>query len=284
MKLFLLALGYVISIGSGVLLYLRGEKPIDSIAMTLLISTLTTLIRVLVDIDKNHDELLEACGISKYLNKDDKLKDALYKLPEDYIAATSKSHDKLFVEVAKTTLDQCVEKVAELANGKFKVEEDKRLHYMFSKIDETKNGSIKVVTWLSQGTSKTHWWNGSRGKKYLQKQKEAIQNRNVEITRIFITSNQAVSDLRHLISDQIEIGIKVMTVRENSLPDDLLANFLICNDNWVTESEFNRHGKSKRGIISINYEADILPRIKKWERLSNHNDVTEIHNVNEDIF
>lgn len=315
----LLIIGYVISVfAGGFFLYLLKETSVNSLTLTLLGLILTTLLAFIADTNKNQEEIrrnadqnhteiraemgryhdqsraemnnyqngvLDACGISRYLNQDRNLTEAFHKLPGYYIAATSNSSDKIFGERAHAALETCVETFAELAKGRVNVAEDERLHYMFSRLDETSDGLIKVVTWLSHRTYETDWWkNNIEGRKYLEKQKEAISNRNVKIIRIIITSNQTPEDLKQFVSAQKEIGIKVMTIREDALHDrDLKVNFLICKDCWVTESDSDVHGVSKGGIVSTNYEIDVYPRLRIWNRLSIQPALTEIIDVERDI-
>ncbi|HMG72477.1 MAG TPA: hypothetical protein VK582_03180 [Pyrinomonadaceae bacterium] len=310
-----MVVGYPVSGLVGWLIYRPGER-LDSVAIGLLVSLITTVLGVMVETNKNHSKILttigenrdkslvetndnhaellsainkhqegvlDACGISRYLNQDTNLSAAFHKLPGYYMAAISNSSDKIFGERAHTALETCVDTFAELANGRVKVAEEERLHYMYSRIDETSDGLIKVVTWLSRGTSETDWWKRA-GKQYLQKQENAIRNRNVEITRVIITSNQTAADLRHLISPQKDIGIKVFTIREDDLHNqDLKVNLLICKDCWVTESDSNVHGISKGGIVSTNYDIDVRPRMRIWDLLCIQPALIEIQDVEKDI-
>ncbi len=287
MKKFLdvpLIIGYVISISIGITLYLLSKATLESLAVGLLVSILTTLVRIRADIHKNQTEIIEAIGINKDINKDVNLRTALYKLANDYIAIASNPQEKQFVEEARIIVDNCVRATAELANGKFFVEEeDRRVGYIFSKVRETR-ASIKAITYLR----KKGWWDSPIGKKYLEEQKEAL-SRGVEITRIFILPNQTDSDLRQPVKDQKEIsvkigerdiGIKIMMVREESVPADLRVNLLICDDNWVTTTRFDRYGGNDGGLVSKD-ETDVSPAIRKWNRLINH--AREIVDIDKDI-
>jgi hypothetical protein len=305
LSIIIIIAGFVLSVIVGYLTYTPGTPGalLDSIEIGLLTDVITISLGVFVElkkgksailekIDENHRtvikelvnsrfETLEALGINKHLSHDPKLKEVLYQLTEYYIGTKSCSTETLFGEVAKERLDQCRETLADLANGRFKTTESVRLYQMFAKIDDLPGGSINALTWLSQRGSKTSWWRDAEGKNYLEKQKKAIAERNVTITRIIIVSNQTNDDLKHLIEEQLKIGIQVKIIREDRLDKELRANFLICDDNWVTESGFDRHGKSGSGIISTNLEVDVAPRLKIWRILTNHPGVTTISSLDD---
>lgn len=280
-KVFILIGGYILSISIGYLLISKGQATLNSIAIGLLVSVFTTLVGILVDMNKNQDEIIKALVMNKQFNKDENLRSDLCNFMDDYMAiSTSNPQEKLFVEVSKTTVNKCFQTVAKLAKGKLVVEnDDRRLNYMFSKIEGDTKESVKAITWLAKG--KINWWtrDNPTGKRYFEVQKKAVE-RNVGVTRIIIVSNQRKADLQRLISDQIAVGIEVWTVREKSVSRELLVNSLICDDKWVTKSYFDVNGKRIGGLISIN-KADISEAMQQWNSLIHQ--AKNITDVDKDI-
>lgn len=261
----LLAIGYVTSVAVAAILLALNFGSLESIAIGFLMAVLTTLLRLKADLSKNHDECLEAMELNKGLNEDDSFRKAIYVLAKDYIEIkTSKREQQLLLVEAQKAVNDCVAAVAELANGRLSIDEEHRRQILMQRVVAESTQSIKAITYLAAGFD--GWWSGSLGRKYFKEQDEAIRQRGVSITRIFIISDQETENLRQRFHEQISIGIHVRVVELELLPKALRRNFLICDDLWLIDSRFNREGKNDGGHISID-EADIHAALEKWNDL-----------------
>lgn len=262
----LLAIGYSLSICSGIFLLILGFARLDSIAIGLLLAVLTTLLKIKADVSKNHDEFIEAIGINKSLNEDENFRKAIYALAKDYIEIKSSNpREELLFEEAQTTVNRCVAAVAELANGRLSIEEEHRRQIYMCRIVSECTKSVKAVTYLSTGQD--GWWTGTLGRKYFDEQKEAIATRNVVITRIFIVSDQETENLRERFTTHKNIGIEVRVAEQRLLPKTLLRNFLICDDKWFIDSRFDRFTKKNDGGYISKHKAEVNSAIEKWNDL-----------------
>jgi len=250
---------------------------LESIAISLLLGVLIALIKIKADVSKNHDEAIEAIGISKGLNADEKFRKAIYDLANKYIEIkTAKPQECLLTEEAQKAVDDCVAAMAELANGRMLIDEEHRRQILMCRIVSECTESVNAVTYLSAGHD--GWWSGALGRKYFQEQKKAIKERGVSVTRIFIVSDQETQNLRDRFTSQIDIGVKVRVAEQPQLPKTLLRNFLICDDKWVIDSRLDPKGSNDGGSIS-KVAAKIHSARDKWAGLMGLSE--PITNVNE---
>ncbi len=261
----ILIIGTVLSVLVATVLLVLKFSSLESIAISLLLGVLIALIKIKADVSKNHDESIEAIGISNGLNADGNFRKAIYKLANDYIEIkTAKPQEHLLTEEAQKAVDNCVAAVAELANGRMSIDEEHRRQILMCRIVGECTESVNAVTYLSAGHD--GWWSGALGQKYFREQEKAINERGVKITRIFIVSDQETQNLRERFTSQTNIGVDVRVAEQPQLPKTLLRNFLICDDKWVICSQLDPKGSNDGGSIS-KIAAEIHSARDKWAGL-----------------
>jgi hypothetical protein len=258
-------IGTVLSAVVATVLLALKFSSLESISISLLLGVLIALIKIKADVSKNHDESIEAIGISKGLNADEKFRKAIYDLANKYIEIkTAKPQECLLTEEAQKAVDDCVAAMAELANGRISIDEEHRRQILMCRIVSECTESVNAVTYLSAGHD--GWWSGALGRKYFQEQEKAIKERGVKITRIFIVSDQETQNLRDRFTSQINIGVNVRVAERPQLPKPLLRNFLICDDKWVIDSRLDPKGSNDGGSVS-KVAAEIHSARDKWAGL-----------------
>lgn len=268
--------GIMLSVVVATVLLMLKFSSLESISISLLLGGLIILIKIKADVSKNHDESIEAIGISKGLNADETFRQAIYNLANNYIEIkTAKVQERLLIEEAQKAVDDCVAVVAELANGRISIDEEHRRQILMCKIVSECTESVNAVTYLSAGHD--GWWSGALGRKYFHEQEKAIKERGVKITRIFIVSDQETQNLRDRFASQTEIDVKVRVAEKPLLPKPLLRNFLICDDKWVIDSRYIPTGSNDGGSISKD-AAELHSAQDKWTGLMGLSEpITEVN-------
>lgn len=100
------------------------------------------------------------------------------------------------------------------------------------------NSTINAVSWSED---QAEFWENPYGKLILKLNKDAVENRNVKITRIFIlTQDQRKNDkVKRIIKNQEDIGISVLIASEELLPKELINDFLILDNELLFHLKLN---------------------------------------------
>ena len=134
---------------------------------------------------------------------------------------TSKSKHSFFKKSVKYEIEKCRNLLNGIKEGYLKTDFSD-IEPLIVALRETKNR----VRAISVSNIDDEFWNSSIGKKFLNENIKAIQDRNIYIERIFIYDEWNVK-LEKLIQKQVDIGIKIFTISKRELPNNFCTDMII---------------------------------------------------------
>lgn len=203
--------------------------------------------------------------------KNDKIKEiSTYVEKKEIFSSLSENYCKIYTDkkphigmqrIADNVVNDCSCIIESIRKGSvsFSAEEFEKLVIITT---NTLN-NIKCTSYLQN----INFWSGEYGKKIMEIDKILIK-KGIQISRIFILNNDEIRDpiIKKIMQDQLEIGINVMLIHENSIPHTYLIDFSIHDNDIVFEQSINKNGLLMGNKVTahkrdIDYFSDIFKNI-----------------------
>ena len=196
----------------------------SSVIITLLIIILSHIVRLKQDFE-----------LKRELLKDKKLSGLIDLFVDSYVTVRD-SKDELFNYRLDEVIDDFKISISDLKNGYIVFEETERWQNFFLNMIKSlgENDAFKATNLLYI----PKWWGTDFGRKILEENKKAFDDRGVKTTRLFFLGGQnTVDDLAEEIVNQRKAYVDVRVLSMNDLHPHQIEDFVIAGKKYVARLE-----------------------------------------------
>lgn len=206
----------------------------DFIAIAFAISS-SVIITLLIIIFAHIVRLKQDLELKRELLKDKKLSGLIDLFVDSYVTVRD-SKDELFNYRLDEVIDDFKISISDLKNGYIVFEETERWQNFFLNMIKSlgKNDTFKATNLLYI----PKWWGTDFGRKILEENKKAFDDRGVKTTRLFFLDGQnTMDDLAEEIVNQGKADVDVKVLHMNDLHPHQIEDFVIAGEKYVARLE-----------------------------------------------
>lgn len=235
----LLIVGIVISIALALILVLLGQDEVSSLLVGLITTTITLLIDTIARLRETENRILQATALGNLLSNDEKLHSAMHQIAKSYVAVQKSGFD-LFVQKSVDALLECKDILGGLERGYMLTQAGGKYSFGKRGVDVAKK-TIKALAYEDADS-----WRTDHLKDVIQANAEAVK-RGVQIQRVFILSDDSLSQASDVLQVHKDAGVQVFVVSPEDLPStQLLESYLVVDDRILVVFYFTRDGRHFR--------------------------------------
>lgn len=243
--------GAVVTAASALIAYARADETQKKQQAAIVSSfglTLTMLLSIRYDLLPKMDDHL---ALAEAISKDSELTQVMQRVSEAQAFSYARSEPLMgYIEQQRirgleTTFD-------DMAQGRFEVDESEMPDFALEMVKSAQK-SIFATSYVQF----KQWWDLPWGKKYEALNREAIRDRKVQITRVFIFSKKEdfQNALPHLKA-QLQDGIKVQYAYVDDLATKLTSDMVVVDDRLAGELRLTPE-KGMKDAVFYTKPADI---------------------------
>jgi flagellar biosynthesis protein FliQ len=249
--------GVVISILVSIIMVLIGQD----MALSFIVGLLVTIIALILDLQhnaKSNEKLLQEMLV---LYEDPWLYETIKEISTGYEKVKFNMNAPFFLDKSRNVLQTCAKEITNLAKGNLTVAELDQIANLTDLLHRTK-AQARAVSYVT-----FDWWYTEAGQKYIQEHADLVKN-GMRITRIFITPENRLEDLKNIVIQQCKIGIDVWIAFEEKVEPDLLETYIIIDDNIVSKSRIILGGRLRGSNVTANRQ-EVMEAIHSFNLLLN---------------
>jgi hypothetical protein len=144
-------------------------------------------------------------------------------------------------------IQQLTEDLDELRRGRIVRSRDDYEHLIMR--TEKCHATLDAITNIN---SEPHWWQTDLARRYWQANVAAIA-RGIRIRRIFIY-DQLTTELRKLLEEQHQAGVKVAIVHYRTIDPASHLNFAVWDNQWVWEGKMNAQAEIISNVLMVDMQ------------------------------
>jgi hypothetical protein len=253
--------GTALSVGLGVLFYLRTDVPAALGVLAGLQGTLLVMqIQLLLRQERQQEVQARQERLMRHIEQVPWLVEPIEQLAQVALTIEQRYGSTMVRVVAQDVLDGLLNTLRDLERG----------HYLPGL------GATDMPITLTHGTTETllatsvekdgyEWWFQRQGREYWQANIEA-RDRGVAITRVFVY-DQWSKGLDGLLREQQAAGVEVYTISKTQLDAELIKNLIIWDRDSAWEAMVNAEGRTVKHFFTVE-KFDIEEMVRQFERIT----------------
>jgi hypothetical protein len=239
----IIAVGVGLSVAVALILVLMGQDEVLSLVVGLTLTGITLSVDIMGKLKESEKRLMQVAAIGNLLISNRETASTVSHLLESFLVAND-SWFELFRERAHDALIECRDTLEGLADGWMIARPATKFAFGLGGFTMAKE-SVKAVSYEA-----LECWKSPHFQASWQAEIEAIK-RGITVTRIFIQSDECLSQFDDVLRSHKEAEEQVWTVSPKALQPELLTSYLIVDDKMLVEFELTLEGKLKQERISI---------------------------------
>jgi hypothetical protein len=256
----ILYIGVGFSVVLSVVLLAVGVDESASVIIGLCATILSLLIELIARVAAMEQRVLDVSGLGRRLATDRELFTSISRLVNDYQRVAGEQRYRLFADRAQHIVAECAEGLHDLVEGHMTLQPLSEYSFGVRGIDGLRS-SIKATSYVDA----EKFWNSVAGEDYFQKNIELL-GRGVQVTRVFIGDRSTMARFRAVVMRHRQARMRVLIALVDEIPKELCEDYLIGDDEILTQLQLTRDGQARAERISIEVN-EVRRAVNNFDRL-----------------
>lgn len=242
---------------------------ITSLLIGLLITNYVNSEKEFSHISDEIDDVKRKTSRFHELEEHPEYKPHLQRIVSNFIVALN-GHE-FFQQRAEESLYRLDKEMQDLADGRFRCDADIHMEPKITRdlLEET-NEYIKAVSYGEE-----NWWLGDSGRRYMNRHEQLMEDKDVEIFRIFITPTDLREEMADVFNWHDENGIYWDVLDPEEFPTtflDKVGEFVIYDGELLREGEPTK-GQLENKIVVTTSVQEIRNKLGEFRELLTHTEL-----------
>jgi hypothetical protein len=256
----ILYIGVGFSVALSIVLLAVGVDQSASVIIGLCATILSLLIELIARVAGMEQRLVDVTGLGRRLATDRDLFTSVSSMVNDYQRVAGEQRYRLFSDRAKHIVAECADGLHDLVEGHMTLPPLSQYSFGLSGI-EGLHRTIKATSYVDA----EKFWNSVAGEKYFQKNIEMLR-RGVQVTRVFIGDRPTMARFQAVVMRHRQAGIRVLVALVDEIPRELFEDYLIGDDEVLTQLQLTHDGQARAERISIDAN-EVRRAVNNFDRL-----------------
>jgi hypothetical protein len=220
---------------------------------TLIGLTITAYVAIEEHLTRINEARIGALPLQRLLAIPD-LEETLVRLVES-TAETNSGHGPFLQSLARETIEDACERVANISDGVVRCAADDELRLVRRALEHTER---RVIAVAARGTD---WWSRPEADVYWRAYGQAAQR--LDITRIFVIRDGTEHEMQQVLTRHHRLGMKTLTVRADEAPPDRIRALVVFDDALLHRHAPRRELEADGYHIEFTDRADDIVRAQE---------------------
>ena len=229
--------GTIASVAIPIVIWVITKEVISAILVGLLTEAISLSVEILIEINKEHNDIIEKLGMQQALVRDENLRRELLEITKTSIEVLNRVRtDQLFLQWVWEAVANFRRVLVDMSKGDVILSANETILENIDIVRQAQE-SIKAVSYIDPQV----YWTSTPGERFLEENAHVIRDEGVKITRIFLIERQDIPELVDIMTKQSSSGVNVRIVHlDDLMPQraNLCEDYIICDDRIVHKVNF----------------------------------------------